>query len=101
MTQEKSLGIEMTSLTDDIRTQLGLPNDANGVAIVSVSEDSDAFEKGLRKGDIIAEVGQTAVENPKDVANAIHAAKDAGRKSVLFLVRRGGNPRFVALSLES
>jgi len=100
-TQEKSLGIEMTSLTDDIRTQLGLPNDANGVAIVSVSEDSDAFEKGLRKGDIIAEVGQTAVENPKDVANAIHAAKDAGRKSVLFLVRRGGNPRFVALSLES
>jgi serine protease Do len=101
VTQEESLGMEMTSLTDDIRSQLGLPNDAKGVAVVSVNEESDAFEKGLRKGDIIAEVGQTAVENPKDVANAIQAAIDAGRKSALFLVRRGGNPRFVALSLES
>ncbi len=99
VTQEESLGMEMTSLTDDIRNQLGLPADAKGVAIVSVNEESDAFEKGLRKGDIIAEVGQTAVESPKDVANAIQAAKDAGRKSVLFLIRRGGNPRFVALSL--
>ncbi len=99
VTQEESLGMEMTSLTDDIRNQLGLPADAKGVAIVSVNEESDAFEKGLRKGDIIAEVGQTVVESPKDVANAIQAAKDAGRKSVLFLIRRGGNPRFVALSL--
>lgn len=100
-TQEESLGIEMISLTDEIRSQLGLPNDAKGVAIVSVNEESDAFEKGLRKGDLIAEVGQAAVNNPKDVADAIQAAKDAGRKSVLFLVRRNGNPRFVALSLES
>ncbi len=99
--QEESLGMDMISLTDEIRSQLGLPNDTKGVAIVSVDEKSDAFEKGLRKGDLIAEVGQTAVDNPKDVADAIQAAKDAGRKSVLFLVRRNGNPRFVALSLDS
>lgn len=27
-------------------------------------------------------------------------AREAGRKSLLLLVRRGGEPRFVALSLE-
>ncbi|MBE9476436.1 MAG: Do family serine endopeptidase [Proteobacteria bacterium] len=98
-TQVESLGIEMVSLSAEIRKQLGLPQDATGVAIVSVDDESDAFEKGLRKGDLIAEVGQMAVESPKDVAKAIQAANDAGRKSVLLLVRRNGNPRFVALSL--
>jgi serine protease Do len=40
------------------------------------------------------------VESPEDVTKAVADAKEAGRKSVLFLVRRDGNPRFVALSLE-
>ena len=99
--EEKSLGMKMTSLTDEIRKQLRLPKDTKGVAVVTVDEETDAFEKGLRKGDLIAEVGQTAVETPEDVANAVKAAQDAGRKSVLLLVRRNGNPRFVALSLGS
>jgi serine protease Do len=30
----------------------------------------------------------------------IDGAKDAGRKSILLLIRREGDPRFVALSLE-
>jgi serine protease Do len=101
VSEKESLGMKMTSLTDEIRSQLRLPEDAKGVAVVTVDEDSDAYEKGLRKGDLIAEVGQKPVETPEDVSKAIQAAKDAGRKSVLFLVRREGNPRFVALSLES
>ena len=98
---EQSLGMEMTSLTDEIRKQLRLSKDSKGVAVVTVDEETDAYEKGLRKGDLIAEVGQTAVETPEDVASAVKAAQDAGRKSVLLLVRRNGNPRFVALSLGS
>lgn len=98
--EENSLGMKMTSLTSEVRERLKLPEDAKGVAIVSVDETTDAFEKGLRTGDLIAEVGQTAVNSPEEVANAVQAAKSAGRKSVLFLVRRDGNPRFVALSLD-
>ncbi len=96
-----ALGMKLTGLTDEIRKQLRLKDDATGVAVVTVDEDSDAYEKGLRIGDLIAEVGQKAVESPDDVTKAVQAAKDAGRKSVLFLVRRDGNPRFVALSLGS
>lgn len=97
--EEKSLGIKMTTLTDEIRKQLRLSDDTKGVAVVTVDEDTDAYEKGLRIGDLIEDVGQTAVETPEDVVKAVKAAEDAGRKSVLFLVRRNGNPRFVALSL--
>jgi serine protease Do len=99
--EEKALGMKLTSLTAEIRQQLRLKDDVTGVAVVTVDEESDAFEKGLRIGDLIAEVGQVAVESPADVAKAVQSAKDAGRKSVLFLVRREGNPRFVALSLGS
>ena len=63
-------------------------------------EATDAFEKGIRSGDLISEVGQQPVTTAADVSSALKAAKEAGRKSVLLLVRREGNPRFVALSLE-
>jgi len=35
-----------------------------------------------------------------DFEERITEAKDAGRKSLLLLVRRGGDPRFVALVLD-
>lgn len=93
------MGLKMTALTDEIRNSLGLDKDANGVAVVAVDETSNAFEKGLRSGDLIAEVGQKPVSSPRDVTEAFSAAREAGRKSVLLLVRRSGDPRFVALSL--
>ena len=97
--EAEAMGMKLTVLTDEIRESLSLGSDIKGVAVVSVDETSDAFEKGLRSGDLIAEVGQKPVNSPKAVSDAFKAAREAGRKSVLLLVRRGGDPRFVALSL--
>jgi len=36
----------------------------------------------------------------EDLTKQIEAAREAGRKSLLLLVRRAGDPRFVALALE-
>ena len=36
----------------------------------------------------------------KDLEDRVAEAKAAGRKSLLLLIRRGGDPRFVALSVE-
>ena len=57
--------------------------------------------KGMREGDVIAEVGQEAVKTPKEMQDRIDAAEAAGRNSILLLVRRDGQPRFVALNLSS
>jgi serine protease Do len=65
-----------------------------------MDETSEAYEKGLRAGDVITEAGQEKVEALADLETRIEEAQEAGRKSLLLLVRRGGDPRFVALGLE-
>lgn len=98
-TDEEAMGMRLTALSEEVRKQLGLDASIKGVAVLTVDEGSDAFAKGMRSGDLISEVGQKPVSAPNDVTEALKAAKDAGRKSVLLLVRRDGAPRFVALSL--
>ena len=93
------LGLTLTALTDAIREELGADPNMVGLAVTAVDEASEAFEKGLRTGDIITEAGQQKVASIEDLENRVTAAKDAGRKSLLLLVRRAGDPRFVALTL--
>ena len=65
-----------------------------------MDETSEAWEKGLRAGDVITEAGQQKVASISELEARVSEAKEAGRKSLLLLVRRGGEPRFVALNLS-
>ena len=94
------LGITVAPLTDEMREELGVSNGMDGLAVTEVSEDSDAFEKGIRAGDVITEAGQEKVASASDLEARVEAAQEAGRKSILLLIRRGGEPRFVALPIE-
>lgn len=93
-------GLKLGSLTTENMSQFGLDGYTDGVLIMAVDELSAAFEKGLRSGDIITEVGQQMVAVPADVIARINSAKEGGRTSILLLVHRDGDKRFVALSLE-
>jgi len=94
------LGLTISPLTDELREQLELDDAAQGLVVTDVDELSDAHEKGLRAGDVITEAGQEKLSSISELEDRIEAANEAGRKSVLLLVRRGGEPRFVALSIE-
>ncbi|MEO1238863.1 MAG: PDZ domain-containing protein, partial [Pseudomonadota bacterium] len=94
------LGVTVSTMTDELRAELGLSDTAEGLIVTDVAEDSEAFEKGLRAGDVITEAGQQKVVAVGDLEDRIAAATEAGRKSLLLLVRRGGDPRFVALTLD-
>ncbi|OYX40653.1 MAG: serine protease [Rhodobacterales bacterium 32-67-9] len=94
------LGMTLGVLTDDQRGELGLTEDTSGLVITDIDQMSEAFEKGLRSGDVITEAGQQKVASLADFEARIAEAKDAGRISLLLLIRRGGDPRFVALSVE-
>ncbi len=94
------LGLTVSGMTDELREQLGLSEDAEGLVVADVAEDSEAFEKGLRPGDIITEAAQESVSSIADLDARIDAAREAGRKSLVLLVRRDGDPRFVALTLD-
>ena len=94
------LGLTITAMTDELREQLGLDEGIAGLVVRDVVEDSQAFEKGLRAGDVITEAGQQKVNSVSDLEDRIAEAKDAGRKSLLLLIRRADGPRFVALTLD-
>ncbi len=97
---QELMGLELSELTDDIRDQLDLGADARGLLVMAVDPESEAARKGLEPGDLIVEAGQEQVETIAQMQARIAAAKEAGRRSILLLVRRGGNPRFVALTLQ-
>ena len=94
------LGLTISEMTDELREQLGLASNSEGLVVANVAEDSEAFEKGLRAGDVITEAGQQKVATVAGLEDRIDEAEEAGRKSLLLLVRRAGAPRFVALSLQ-
>ena len=96
----ETLGMTLAPLDDDLRDRLGLDASAEGLIVLNVDPASEAYTKGLVEGDLITEAGQQHISRLQDIEDRIKDAKDAGRKSILLLVRRGGDPRFVALSIE-
>jgi len=93
------LGLTLSEITPDLTEQYSLTTDT-GLVITGINPASEAASKGLIEGDVITEAGQQAVTNVADLEARIVEATEAGRKSILLLVRRGGDPRFVALVLE-
>lgn len=95
-----ALGLSVQPLDIEAREMYGIPDDVqSGVVVSGLSADSDAAEKGIRPGDVIAEVNQTRVNSADDIRDQIAQARDAGRKSVLLMVQGDTGSRFVAVRI--
>ena len=94
------LGLTVSSLTDELREKYQFDPTDEGLVVLSVEEGSSAHAKGLLEGDLITEAGQRKATGTADLQTAIGEAREAGRKSLLLLVRRGEDPLFVALSID-
>jgi serine protease Do len=95
------LGLTVKPVVAEDIARLGLPEGSEGLLVTAVDETSEAYAKGLRVDDLIAEAGQQRVTAVKDLTDRIREAEEAGRKSLLLLIRRGADPRFVALAIEA
>ncbi len=93
------LGLTLSEITPELTDQFSLTVE-EGLVITAINPESEAASKGLLEGDVITEAGQEAITSVADFEAQIASATEAGRKSILLLVRRGGDPRFVALVLE-
>ncbi len=96
----ESVGLTLNSISSDDRDENDIPDDIDGVLITDIEPLSEAAEKGLMPGDVVVELNQKAVTNPQKASDIIEKAKKGGRSSVLLLVNRGGDVRFVALRLK-
>ena len=93
-------GAGLSELTDSLREEYGIDPAISGVIIMSVDETSSAYENGLRKGDVITDVAQKPIGSVEEVEELVSSAKSEGRQSVLLLVRREGQPRFIVLKFN-
>jgi serine protease Do len=98
---QKALGLDLATLSKDLRSRYKIKDSVKGVIITSVDGTSDAAEKRLSAGEVIVEVAQEAVSNAADVKKRVDQLKKDGKKSVLLLVSNAdGELRFVALSVQ-
>jgi serine protease Do len=70
-----------------------------GVRVAGIDQNSDAAQKGLRRGDLILRAGDRAINTPAELKAAVAEAKKAGRKSVLLFVGRGVQHTFVPVDI--
>ncbi|HSA79380.1 MAG TPA: DegQ family serine endoprotease [Geminicoccaceae bacterium] len=93
------IGVALAKLTPEARQSLNLPEEATGVVVTEVQPGSPAAEKGLRSGDVIVEADRKQVSDPSMVAEAVREAAERGDETILLLVKRDGQDRFVAVRL--
>jgi serine protease Do len=95
--QIDSLGVTVATITNELRARYELGEAVNGVVIVEVRDGGPAGAESLRPGDVIVEVGQEEVNSPPEVTSKVNQAQQEDKKSVLLLIDRQGDLRFVAL----
>src|SRR5262249_42110002 len=78
----KSFGMSVQNLNGEIAQQLGL-EDTKGVLVTEVDEDGPAGDAGIRRGDVILEVGRHEVNDAK----ALQKALEKSDQRALLLVR--------------
>lgn len=95
------VGMSVTPITDALRTTYNIPANVRGLVVVAVQDLSESMEKGIAVGDVVVEINQQPVSDPQHLIDVINTAKEAQRSSVLLLVNRGGEVRFVPLKLPA
>jgi serine protease Do len=97
--QKGKLGLAVAELTPDVRQQLHIPQQVNGVAVQSVRPASPAEDAGLASGDVILEVNRKPVTSAEQFVNEAHAVP-AG-KDLLLLVWSQGNASYRVVHTDS
>ncbi len=98
-TDQHSATKELTDLGLSISSAKAAGAGDEGVVVTDIEGGSVAEDKGLAVGDVISEIAGKKVNDADAAADAIAAAKKAGRKAVLLRISRDGNSRFLALPL--
>jgi serine protease Do len=56
--------------------------------------------RGVQPGDVVLEAGQQEVVTPQQLAEKVMVAQKQSKKSILLLINRAGDLRFVAIKLD-
>jgi serine protease Do len=96
----EQLGATLAPVTNETRQQYGLADNAEGVVVADLDQDSALADQGVRPGDVIERVNDHKVTSPSDVAKALKEARADKRSVAVMLIARDGNDHFVAVQID-
>ena len=73
-------------------------SDTEGVIIIDINPKSNAYEKNIRKSNIITEIGNDKISNKEDYENALEQYQSGD--PVMIRIINDGNPRYEAFEIE-
>ena len=73
-------------------------DDSSGITVSDIKTSSNAYNAGIRIGDIIVKIDRNKVMSLKDYNQAL--AGYSNGDPILFLIKRDGNSRFVAFEID-
>lgn len=94
------MGMELSEISSNMRAEMEIEDDRPGLLVQNVDVNSAAGEKGIQDGDILREAAGNVLQKPSDLADAIAETKELDRRTILLLVERNGNARFVAVAID-
>jgi len=90
--------MQLVKLNNDLRSQLDV-NFEYGLYVYDVDPTEIAWEKGIRKGDIILEARNNKLKSNDDFQEVVKECRKL-KIPVNLLVYRNGNVNFVALPID-
>ncbi|MFH2056327.1 MAG: PDZ domain-containing protein, partial [bacterium] len=96
---DKLLGFRTSNLTPDLANQVEVPLDASGVVVTAIDPQSNAYQAGLREGDLIRELNRQPVKDESEFV------ADAGglqsNSDVLLRVQRRDGTFYLAFRVQA
>jgi serine protease Do len=93
-----SLGIEVRDISNSLAEKYEIDPQNSGVLVTDINKKSNAYEAGIRVGDIITRVGTKKVTSSKIFINLVEELK--GKDSLLMLVKRGERSSYFAFEID-
>ncbi len=91
------MGLHLGALNNDLRRNLHLGGDAQGVVITHVDNGSIADNLGLSRGDIIVSINQQPMHSPQEAAERLRDIAKSPNKTALLLLNRHGVTQYLGV----
>ena len=96
--ESNEFGLELKKITDSLKEKYQIEEE-EALVVTRIDPNGEAYEKGIREGDIIKRIGTERVRSIKDYNRLLEKAKVKG--TVLVLVKKpGGSSRYYTLSYQ-
>jgi serine protease Do len=96
-----AMGMHLAPLNSQLRRELHVGKDVQGVVITRVDPGSAAAEVGLSEGDVVVAIDQQPVKTPQEAAAKLKEAAASPKKSALLLLNRRGVTQYVGVDLSA